>query len=226
MTAEAALRLIETEPVEEKALSIIDQAKAVQVTDAATYTVAGSLWKSIGDMIKEVKDTFDPLVQAAHITHKAAVEKRAKYLDPLTAAQKSVKKLMSDYDAEMERVRQEEQRRLAEIARKQEEERLLAEAILVEEEARRNGATEEEAAQEAQAVIDDPVYVTPVVVAKATPKLAGGPVYRTIWKARVVDETKIPREYMVPDMVKINGVVRALKGSANIPGIQAYEERV
>lgn len=226
MTAEAALRLIETEPVEEKALSIVDQAKAVRVTDAETYTVAGSLWKSIGDMIKEVKDTFDPLVQAAHLAHKAVVEKRAKYLDPLTAAQKSVKKLMSDYDLEQERIRQEEQRRLAEIARKQEEERLLAEAILAEEEAKRNGATHEEAAQEAQAVIDEPVYVAPVVVAKATPKLQGGPVYRTVWKARIINEKLIPREYLVPDLVKINGVVRSLKGSANIPGVQAYEERV
>jgi len=66
MTAEPALKIVETEPVEEKALSIVDQAKAVKVTDPETYTAAGSLWKSIGDMIKEVKDTFDPICEAAH----------------------------------------------------------------------------------------------------------------------------------------------------------------
>ena len=95
MTAEPALKIIETEEVEAKALTIVDQAKAVKVIDAKTYTAAGMLWKQIGDMIKEVKDTFDPICEAAHRAHKAATEKRSKYLDPLTSAQKSVKQLMS-----------------------------------------------------------------------------------------------------------------------------------
>lgn len=225
MSAEAALKLVETEPVEEKALTIVDQAKAVKVTDSATYTAAGSLWKAIGDMIKEVKDTFDPLCEAAHITHKKAVEKRAKYLDPLTTAQKAVKGLMSAYDTEMEKARQAEQRRLEEISRKAAEEEALLAAIAAEEEAKRNGATKEEAKQEAEAIISQPVYVPPVVIPRAVPKMQGGPVYRTITKFRIDNEALIPRAYLVPDMVKIGGVVRALKQAANIPGITVYEER-
>jgi hypothetical protein len=224
--SEPALKMVETTPVEEKALSIVDQAKAVKVTDPETYTAAGSLWKSIGDMIKEVEDTFNPIVSAAHAAHKAAVEKRAKYLDPLTAARKSVKGLMSAYDAEQERIRKAEEARLAEIARKQAEEQALLDAIAAEEEAKRNGATKEEAKKEADAIIAEPVYVPPVVLPKATPKLQGGPVYRTVWKARIVNERLIPREYLTVDMVKINGVVRSLKGATNIPGVMPYEERV
>lgn len=222
---EAALNLVETSVVEEKALTITEQAKAVKVVDSATYTAAGTLWKSIGDMIKEVKDTFDPICEAAHLTHKKATEKRAKYLDPLTTAQKSVKGLMSAYDAEMEKVRQVEQRRLEEIARKAAEEETILAAIAAQEDAKRNGATKEEAAEEAQAIIDQPVYVAPVVIPKAVPKMAGGPVYRTIWKFRIDNVAKIPAEYMVPDEVKIGQVVRALKAQANIPGITVYEER-
>jgi len=222
---EAALSLVETTPVEEKALSIVDQAKAVKVTDAQTYTAAGSLWKSIGEMIKEVKDTFDPICDAAHKAHKQAVEKRAKYLDPLTAAQKSVKGLMSAYDQEQECLRREEQARLEAIARKAEEDRRLQEAIEAEAAMKAQGASQEEVAQETAAILETPVSVAPVVLPKATPKLQGGPVYRTVWKARVINERLIPREYLVPDMVKINGVVRSLKGAANIPGVQAYEER-
>jgi len=75
--AEAALKLVETDEVETKALSIVDQAKAVVVKDSETYTAAGTLWKSIGDMIKEVKDTFDPICDAANKAHKAATMKRA-----------------------------------------------------------------------------------------------------------------------------------------------------
>jgi len=223
--AEPALQLVETEPVEEKALTIVDQARAVKVTDSATYTAAGSLWKAIGDMIKEVKDTFDPICEAAHKAHKQAVEKRAKYLDPLASAQKSVKGLMSAYDAEQERIRQAEQRRLEEIARKAAEEEALLAAIAAEEEAKRNGATKEEAAKEAETVMAEPVYVAPVVIPKAVPKMQGGPVYRTVTKFRIDNEALIPRQYLVPDMVKIGGVVRALKQSANIPGITVYEER-
>jgi hypothetical protein len=226
VTAEPELRLVETTPVEEKALSIVDQARAVKVTDAETYTVAGSLWKAIGDMIKEVKDTFDPICDAAHKAHKAAVEKRAKYLDPLTAAQKSVKGLMSAYDAEQERIRRAEQARIEAEMRKKEEERRIQEAIEAEAALKAQGAGKEEIAKETSAILETPVSVAPVVLPKSTPKLAGGPVYRTVWKARIINERLIPREYLTVDMVKINGVVRSLKGATQIPGIQAYEERV
>ena len=44
------------------------------------------------------------------------------------------------------------------------------------------------------------------------------------WKFRVADASKIPREYMMPDLVKIGGVVRATRGTMLIPGIEAYPE--
>jgi hypothetical protein len=234
MTAETA-QIIEINPVETKALSVIDQAKDVVVTDAETYTSAGILWKSIGEMIKEVKETFDPICEAAHQAHKKATEKRAKYLDPLTAAQKSVKQLMSAYDLEQERIRQAEQRRLEEEARKAEEERRLQEAIEAEEEAKRNGATVEEAAQEAQAIIEEPVYVPPVVLPKATPKLQGGPVYREVWSAQVTDikalckavaEGRASTECVMANMPVLNKMATALKNTMNVPGVTAVSRRV
>lgn len=232
---EPAIKLVQTDEVENKALSIVDQAKAVQVTNAETYTAAGMLWKSIGEMITEVKATFDPICDAAHKAHRAATEKRAKYLDPLTSAQKAVKKLMSDYDAEQERIRREEEARLAEIARKEEEERQLQAAIAAEEEAKRNGATKEEAAEIAQEVINEPVYVAPVVVPKATPKLQGGPVYREIWSAEVISIKELCRavvegrasiECVTPNMPVLNKMAVALKNTLNIPGVRAVSKRV
>lgn len=252
MSAEPALQLVETEPVEEKALTIVDQAKAVKVIDSATYTAAGSLWKAIGDMIKEVKDTFDPICDAAHKAHKQAVEKRSKYLDPLASAQKSVKQLMSAYDAEQERVRQAEQRRLEEIARKEEaerrlvelerleaerkaeEERALAAAIQLEKLGDMNavddalrvaGDKQAEAQQEAAAIQAEPVYIPPVILPKETPKIQGLS-FRTAWKYRITTEALIPRQYLIPDEKKIGAVIRASQGKINIPGITPYEERV
>jgi hypothetical protein len=225
MNAEQSLKVV-TISIEEKAITIIDQARAVKVTDSETYTVAGNLWKAIGDMIKEVKDTFDPICDAAHKAHKAAVEKRAKYLDPLATAQKNVKGLMSNYDAEQERIRRAEQARIEAEMRKKEEERRLQEAIEVEAALKAQGAGKEEIQKETSTILEKPVSVAPVVLTKATPKIEGGPIYRTIWKARILNEQLIPREYLTPDMVKINAVVRSMKGKTNIPGVESYEDRV
>lgn len=46
--------------------------------------------------------------------------------------------------------------------------------------------------------------------------------FRTLRKVRIVDELKIPREYLVPDTTKINKV--ALAG-VEIPGVEVYEEK-
>lgn len=223
---EPALKLVETSEVETKALSIVDRAKMVVVTDPETYTAAGILWKQIKDMMKEVSDTFNPIIEAAHASHKKALEQKAKYYAPLEQAYKSVKKLMSDYDMEQERIRQAEQRRLEEIARKEEEERRLMEAIVAEEELKARGATKEEAAQEAAAIMEEPVIVAPITVQKEVPKLKGGPVFQTRWNFEIIDVDLIPREYMQPDLVAIGGVVRSLGERAKIPGIKVFPKRV
>ncbi len=223
---ESAIRLVPQEDEVTREVATIEyQARILRVVDAATYVDAADLWKAIRALRVKVADTFDKSIKSAHELHKGLVAKKKEHDGPLDAAERAVKQAMSDYDQEQERIRREEQRRLQEIARKEEEERLLMEAIAAEEEAKKNGLTKEEAKAEAEQIISQPVYVAPVVVPKATPKLQGGPVYRTIWKARVVNESIIPRQYMVPDMVKINGVARALKNQANIPGVEVYEER-
>ncbi|MFA5617534.1 MAG: hypothetical protein WDK95_11865 [Syntrophorhabdaceae bacterium] len=225
----------ETQEVVERALTIVEQARAVRVSDNETYIAAGDLWKAIGDMIREVRDAFDPICEAAHKAHKAATAKRAQYLNPLTEAQRSVKSLMAAYDDEQERIRREEERRLAEIARKQEEERRLQEAIAAEQEAKRVGASHESIAQEVEAVLSAPEYVPPVVLPKTTPKIGGGPVYRTVWSAECVDIRALCRavaggkaspECVTPNMPTLNKMAAALKDALNIPGVRAVSRRV
>jgi murein DD-endopeptidase MepM/ murein hydrolase activator NlpD len=223
---EAALSLVTSDEVMKEVISIEDQAKALKIVSRETYIKAGELWKAIKAIRAKVAETFDGNIKKAHELHKSLVAEKKRHDGPLDEAERMVKRGMSDFDLEQERIRQAEQRRLEEIARKEAEERALLEAISAEEEAKRNGATKEEAKKEADAIIAEPVTVAPVVLPKATPKLQGGPVYRTVWKARIVNERLIPREYLTADMVKINGVVRSLKGATNIPGVMPYEERV
>lgn len=48
---------------------------------------------------------------------------------------------------------------------------------------------------------------------------------QTHWKFRIVDESLLPREYLMPDTGKIGGVIRAAKGTVTIPGVEAYAEK-
>jgi hypothetical protein len=209
--------VVETGEVESKALSIVEQAKGIAIIDADSYVAAGTIWKGIRDMMNEISETFDPIIQQQHKAHKMAIEKKNKFFIPLENAAKAVKKLMANYDQEQEKKRLLEQRRLEEEARKKEEDMRLEEAILAEAMGDTEGAKE---------ILDEPVFVPPVVVAKETPKIQGGPVSRTIYKFRITDASLIPRQFLIPDMVAIGGVVRSLKEKASIPGIEVYEDKV
>ena len=44
------------------------------------------------------------------------------------------------------------------------------------------------------------------------------------WKYRITDETKLPRNYMMPDEKKIAATVRNMGGMAEISGIQVYRD--
>ena len=243
--AEPALNLPETttEMVGEKAISLVGQAGMVKIKDSKSYEVAGFLWKTIGEVMKEVKETFDPIVDAAFKAHKKACEQRSKYFDPLDKARKSVKGLMSDYDAEQERIRLAEQRRLEEIAQKEEEERRLLEAIEAEEQAKANGLTSQEAAQEAEAVLQEPVYTPPVVLPKINfvPKVSGIS-FREIWSAEVVD-IRLLCKAVAEGKVETDCVMGLIKDKEtgriscptlnkkagpvmNIPGVKATSRRV
>lgn len=235
MSAKPALKIIpEIYEVETKALSLVEQAGMVKIEDTKSYEVAGFLWKTIGDVIVEVKDTFDPICDAAHKAHKAATDKRSKYLDPLQSAHKEVKRLMGTWESEQERIRLAEQKRLEEIARKEEEDRRIQEAIEAEEQAKSNGATAHEAAQEAEAIINEPIYVPPVVLPKETPKVKGLS-FREVWSAEVFDIKalcaavaygKVSLECVMGNMPVLNKMANALKSTLNVPGVKATSRRV
>jgi len=54
----------------------------------------------------------------------------------------------------------------------------------------------------------------------------GNTSFRTDWKAEIIDAYKLPREYLIPDETKINAIVRASRGSIQIPGVRIYSVEV
>jgi len=212
--------------VETKALSIIDQAQAVKVVDSESYASAAAVWSQIQDMIKEVKDTFDPICDAAHKAHSAATSKRAKYLDPLEDTGKAVKRLMSFYDAEQARKAKVEADRLTAIKRKEEEERQIQDAL---------AAAESGDIEESEIILNEPTIAPQIIVKKDVPKISGGPVFREMWSAECFDivalckaiaEGKASKELVMPNGPALNKLATALKSTMNIPGVRAVSRRV
>lgn len=44
------------------------------------------------------------------------------------------------------------------------------------------------------------------------------------WEFEIFDESLLPREYLKPDERAIGGIVRALKGKTNIPGVRVFKK--
>lgn len=207
-----ALQLVETTDVGNRALSIVDRAKTVKVIDSATYEAAGFMWKSLRDMMKEVDEAWDKNIKLWHEGHKNALADKAKYYQPLDTAARTVKQIMSTYDAQQEAIRQAEQRRLLAIQKAEEEkarqieidrlkdeakaeEDRLMEAALAAEQAGDTQTAEvltaaavtitEEVKQESAAILAAPVQAV-VILPKSTPKVAGIS-FSVRWSASVTD---------------------------------------
>lgn len=212
--------------VTEQALTWPERAKGTAVVDAASYSAAGELLKGIKALRAEVDAAFDPIIQANFRAHRTACEQKRQAEAPLTEAERIIKSALVKFDDEQERIRRAEQARLEREARERAEAEALERAAAMEQEGRDFG--DASLVEEAHQLIQDQLTAPPppvATVAKATPKIAGI-TYREIWKYRVKDATKVPEQYKVVNDQAVGGMVRALKGATNIPGIEVYSERV
>jgi len=186
-------------------------AASIIVKDNASYAYAGDMLVAIKKVKKNIEEYFRPLKAAAYAAWKQICNRETEEIEKLTPAINHLNSQMTAYNIEQEKIRKAEEERLRREAQKAEEEARLQAAI----EAEKTGQKEE-----AEAILAEPVFVPPPIVEKTVPKQAGLAM-TTTWEAKIINEKLIPREYLIPDMVKINQVVRALKDKTNIPGIMA-----
>lgn len=88
----------------------------------------------------------------------------------------------------------------------------------------RQAILEREAQAEAVAAGDVGALMEPVSSGEA-PKVAGMS-FREHWQFEITDARQVPREFLMPDEGKIGGVVRAMKGSASIPGVRVWMTKI
>ena len=222
----AALELVvdnAADAMKAEALTWPERAAAVVITDPASYEAGGGLLKAIKALRNRIAETFDPHIKRAHEAHKLLVKEKADAEAPLTQAESTIKRALVAYTEAEEKRRREEERRLQEEARKAEEARRLEEAAALESYALEHG--DAGMLETAQEIVAAPVVAPVVVLQSERPKVAGLS-YRDVWKFRVVNAALVPREYMAVDETKIGAVVRAMKGTVTIPGVEVYCEKV
>lgn len=213
--------------VKAEALAWPARAKALKVTDSASYTAAAETLQGIKALRGRIADTFDPHIKRAHEAHRALCKEKNDAEAPLLEAESLIKRTLSDYSVEQERLRREEQRRLEEQARQEEETRRLEAAAALEREAVATDSAE--LLDEAMQTLETPQPVAPVFVPKATPRVSGI-VHRDSWSARVVSPIALIRfvaqhpehlNLLTPNHTALNALARSMKQHLQIDGVQA-----
>jgi hypothetical protein len=208
--------------LEKRTLSFPQKAQTIRITDTPSLQKANDFLSAIKALQKEISETFDPLIKKAHEAHRAILDRKKKYEEPLIQAEKTIKPQIARYYSELERIRKdkEEKNRIE----KEEAERKEREQ-LEKMEKKAAALAKKGKEEEAQDLLDS--YVPKVFIQEALPekvKLQGTSI-RTVVKWRVVDEKAIPREFLCVDATKVTGVVRTSKMDTKIPGIEVYEEK-
>jgi len=178
--------------------------------------------RRIGDAIKAVEAFFAPIKSMAHQLHVALCTREKVILAPLLKLDDSMRGAMTAYNVAEAKARRQREAALADEQRRDREARAVTEAAQLE----RAGEVAMAAAVVAEAIAAPaPVVVLPDTVAAVA-------TFRKVWKWRYVGGDKaramalLPRDFLMPDEVKIGAYARSMKTSGDVPGIEFYAEDV
>jgi hypothetical protein len=193
-----------------------DFAKTCEVTNEIQLHNAGEFLVDLKRLIKEVEAWFAPMIDDAYRAHKTICAKKNVYVDPLKAAEAEIKRKIGNFQMELDRKREVEERKAREEADRlaeKERNRLMAQAT--KQEAKGNG---EQAAELLQAAAD--VYVAPAPVAAGIqgPKGVG---VRYEFVPEVTNKAQVPDDFKVVDLGALKRVGNATKDNPpTIAGIR------
>jgi hypothetical protein len=204
----------ELEVMEKKAETemapVLARAAAFMVNSEETYVAADTIIVEIKGKVKKLEVELSPAKEAATRSWKAMTALWKKFVDePLEACKTLDRKRYAFQQAE-NRKRQE----AAETLRREEERKQAEEKLKLAERMEAAGMQ-----KQAEAVLDAPSAPVSVPEPVRVEKPEGQS-YVSNWQARVVDETKVPREFCSPDMVKLGRYGKLMKGKANVPGVE------
>lgn len=192
--------------------SAVSEAVRTMVIDSAEgMNSASTLRKELKSKVKDIEGKRLAATRPLDAAKKTIMEWFSPAIDALTAAIKELDTKIIRYDNEVKKKLAEEQAAMnkAAMEKAMQEKAALKEAI-----------AKEDDIFVAQEMKIQEVMICPDIPAYAPPPTTKGISYRTDWYAEIYDASLIPREYLVPDMEKLNGIAKAMKGVANIPGVE------
>ena len=240
---------VEAEQRAAEVTELAERYEQYSIVTAPAYMDAGEDLKLIKGKAKEIDELRKSLTKPLDESKKRIMAFFDNPLSLLAKAESAIKAAMLTWQQEQEQIRQERERVLREAARK-EEERLrkikedaerawrekeeqakkAAEQLRLageEEKAKRADAlaaaaatAADEQAAEAKAV----TVIAPVVVSQV--EKIDSVVTKTIWKFRIMDENKIPRKYMLPNLKLLGEVARASGDSEKVDGVEFFAENI
>lgn len=210
-----------------RALEISQQAKGMVIYSATEFAEAGKRLKQIVLEKKQAQYRVNQIKTPAYQTYKATLQLEKDVITPYTQAEQWIKGGMARYLAEEESQRRRKEASLSVQALRLAEEEahhLTVEYAELDAQMLESQGEVERAAQVRQNPIPVmPARVLPVVLQKDVPRIDGVS-SRKNWTFRIIDESQLPREYLMPNESAIRQVVRALKDKSNIPGVEVYWE--
>jgi hypothetical protein len=208
---------------EQTGLSIRDEAQAIQIVDQQSYDLAAEKFRAAAAIEKQIVEYHAPLKQKAHEAHKAICSAENSLLLPVRAAKQTLSRSIGAWDAEQDRIRREEQRRLEAAAQRIAEEEALLNAV----DAEQSGAD----AEEIEAVLSTPAPIQKVVAAPTYQKSVPT---REVWSAEVVSLHALVKAaaanpaylcYLQANESALGAAARSQKNVFSIPGCKAVVQR-
>mgnify|MGYP000168031833 CR=1 FL=1 len=189
----------------EQIQQLAEACKNIVITDNNTLEQGKNLAKNAKKIETLIEDKRKEITKPL-LDEKKQIDDFAKSITAdLNAAVKDLRAQILKYEQEQERARQEELRRL---------------------EAERCAREEELSRQMAEAHRIDPVVVQKFQELKSQQAVAVAESPKNsitkVWTFEIIDDNLIPREFLMPDEIKIKAAVRA--GFREIPGVLIYQK--
>ena len=211
--------------IEARTSDIIKEAQAITIQDSEQYTKAAHFLKGVKTLGKEIKETFDEPIKAAHAAHKAIVAAKKRHEGPLLEAEGLVKGKISTWTESESRKMEAEREAKAKGGMEIEKAKRKAEIEVL----RSVGQNDEADFLESQPVTPPVVQVeteTPKVDGVHTQEKWSGEVTSLIMLVRYVAEFPEFIHLLKPDQTAINAMARGQKERLMIPGVQAVKKTV
>ena len=181
------------------------------------YAQAGEILKTVKGRYQEIEAKRKAMTLPLDEAKRRITDFFHQPLEQLGNAERQIKSAMLAFTQECERVRREQEEQLQALARAERERlnKLTSEKL--------SQALEAGNLEKAEEILDTVVEVATPTVQREKPKVQG---IRTVtrWKHRIVDESLIPREYLMPNERLLANIAVTAKGAVKIVGVEFYSE--